>query len=83
MAVQTKKRGFSWLFGEFLLLAISVLLGIGAFFVGFWLMNHSYGNPHFNFMQFAFGILLVIVGVSFAIFMTVNFLITFAEHSSG
>jgi len=62
------------LIGEVAILALSTLLGIGAIFVGFWLINNANTNPHIDFSQYIFGVLLIFVGIAFIMFSIVNFL---------
>ena len=74
-----KQRRLLRLLGELLILGLSVLLGIGAIFVGSWSMNHAYSNPNFYPLRYSFGILLILVGVAFIIFSIVSFLTIFIK----
>jgi polyferredoxin len=71
-----KQRGRSWLLEELLILVLSILLGIGAIFVGSWLMNNSSSNPYFHYWRYGFGILLIVVGVAFTLFSITSFAIS-------
>lgn len=79
-AIQKQSNALS-LIGEVAILALSILLGIGAIFIGFWLINNAHTNPHIDFSRYTFGILLIFVGIVFIIFSIINFLTVFTKIS--
>jgi len=76
---EKRQQGHLRLLGELSILVLSVLLGIGAIFVGSWSMDNAYGNPGFDILSYAFGILLVVVGIAFIMFSILSFLIIFMK----